>query len=395
MAELTAVLLPVLRRSADATFNVFDVMHHGTHEKQLSNVFGWLLDTQASHGLGNAFLRIFIEEVNRGLVFGEALPVVDYLVLQEVNTAGADEAVQDIADLVLINNQAVIVVENYFTSDGHGHSYDRYWRYGQRRVERDSAVVLLCQDRDSSLQTDGWENAAVVTYGALLDRLWSFVEADRQYQLRHPEPYSFIDQMYRKFVKGVGRVDDRQVLDFVVAMCATGEAGRYAEQQHSSAAERFANDVAEQARERFTDGRELLMRVKHRLTSYSDQHLKAQLNAVLGEEFVSQVSARYVGNYRWTVNLSLAVPDLPAEDDFGEDQLQIKFGPSAWYANEKDPHWTLTVDPGVADYSRLFITRARTREIRQSQVSLHEVLDGLAPDDLRLCDELVQILSGD
>lgn len=201
--------------------------------------------------------------------------------------------------------------------------------------------------------------------------------------------------MYRKFVKGAGRVDDHQVLDFVVAMCATGEAGRYAEQRQSPAAERFANDVAEQARERFTDGRELLMRVKHRLTSYGDQQLKRQLNAVLGEGFVSQVSARYVGNYRWTVNLSLAAPDLPAEDDFGEDHLQIKFGPSAWYANEKDPHWTLTVDPEVADYSRLFITRARTREIRQSQVSLHEVLDGLAPDDLRLRDELVQILRGD
>lgn len=126
-------------------------MHHGTHEKQLSNVFGWLLDTQASHGLGNAFLRIFIEEVNRGLVVGEALPIVDSLVLQEVNTAGADEPVQDIADLVLINDQAVIVVENYFTSDGHGHSYDRYLQYGQRRSNRGSGVVLLCQDRDSSL----------------------------------------------------------------------------------------------------------------------------------------------------------------------------------------------------------------------------------------------------
>lgn len=73
--------------------------------------------------------------------------------------------------------------------------------------------------------------------------------------------------------------------------------------------------------------------------------------------------------------------------------MQIKFGPSAWYAIEKDRNWVLTVDPEVADYSRLFITRARTREIRQSQVSLQEVLDGLAPDDLRLRDELVQILS--
>lgn len=311
MADLTTVLLPVLRPSADASFNVFDVMHHGTHEKQLSNVFGWLLDTQGSHGLGDAFLRAFIEEVNRGLPKGE-FAVTDFTVLQEVNTALGTEEAPDIADLVLMNDEAVIVVENYYTSDGHGHHYGGYLSHS-RREGKDGAVVLLCQDLDSSLQTEGWENAAVLTYGVLLDRLWSFVEADRRYQLKHPEPYSFIDQMYGKFGKGRGRVDDHQVLDFVVAMCVTGEAGRYAEQQHSPAAERFANDVAEQARERFADGRELLMRVKHRLTSYGDQQLKRQLNATLGEGFVSQVSARYVGNYRWTVNLSLTARDLPAE----------------------------------------------------------------------------------
>jgi hypothetical protein len=239
----------------------------------------------------------------------------------------------------------------------------------------------------------GWENASVVTYGSLVDQLWHVLEGDRDYQREHPEPYSFIDQMHRKFVQGRGRVEDHQVLDFVVAMCATGEAGRYAEQHHSSAAERFANDVAEQARGRFGEGREILMRLKHRLTNYGDEHLKRQLNATLGEGVVSQVSARYVGNYRWTVNFSLSVQDLPEEASFGEDQLQLKFGPSAWYANERDPNWELKVDE-AADYSRLFITRAKTKEIRQSEVTLQEVLDGISPDDLRLHDEIVRILSG-
>lgn len=39
MTDLVTALLPVLHRSLDARFNVFDVMHHGTHEKQISNVF--------------------------------------------------------------------------------------------------------------------------------------------------------------------------------------------------------------------------------------------------------------------------------------------------------------------------------------------------------------------
>lgn len=366
-------------------------MHHGTYEKQLSNVFRWLLETQGSHHLGDTFLRIFIDEVNRGLVGTEQFAAADYLVLQEVNTADAEEQVEDIADLVLMNDNAVIVVENFFTSDGHGHCYKRYLKYS-KRGGRQGAVVLLCHDHDSSRQTMGWEEASVVTYGRLIDRLWHAVAGDRHYQLKHPEPYSFIDQMHRKFVQGRGRVEDHQVLDFVVAMCATTEAGRYAEQPYDSAAERFANDVAEQARERFEEGRQLLMRVKHRLTTYGNEHLKKQLNTTLGEGFVGAVSARYVGNYRWTVNFNLPGLDLPDEAQFGESQLQLKFGPSAWFANERDPNWTVKVDPTVADYSRLFITWAATRVIRQSVVTLQEVLDGLAADDFRLRDEMVKLI---
>ena len=392
MADLAIALLPTLGRSTDSHFNVFDVMHHGTHEKQLSNVFGWLLDTQGTHHLDDRFVRIFIEEVNRHLPESVQFAVTDYTVLQEVNTAQGAQEAPDIADLVLVNDESVIVVENYYTSDGHGHNYAGYLGHSQRDG-RQGAVVLLCEDHESARQTLGWEEASVVTYRVLLDRLWQVVSSDGQYQRKHPEPYSFIDQMYRKFVKGRGPMEDQQVLDFVVAMCATGEAGRYAEQPHDSASERFANEVAQQARERFGEGRELLMRVKHRLTNYGDQHLKRQLNTTLGDGFVSQVSAHYSGNYRWTVNLNLSVRDLPDEADFGEEQLQIKFGPSAWYANEQDSNWKLTVDPAVADYSRLFITRAKNKEIRQSEVTLHQVLEGLSPEDMRLHDEIVQILS--
>ena len=392
MADLVTELLPVLSRSFDTPFNVFDVMHHGTHEKQLSNVFGWLLDAQGSHRLGDTFLVIFIDEVNRARLPGDRLPASDYLVLQEVNTAGPEEQAQDIADLVLVNDDAVIVVENYYTSDGHGHSYGRYSTYGERRQR---AVVLLCEDHDGSRQTEGWEQAAVVTYGVLLDRLWGAVERDRAYQQKYPEPYSFIEQMHRKFVEGRGPVEDKDVLDFVVAMCDTGEAGRYAEQQYGPAAERFANDVSVQARERFGEGRELLMRVKHRLTTYGSEHLAKQLDAELGDGFVGAVSARYVGNYRWTVNFDLPGLVLPQAAQFGESQLQLKFGPSAWFANERDPNWTVKVDPAVADYSRLFITWAATREIRQSVVTLQEVLDVLAADDFRLRDEMVKVVRGE
>lgn len=387
MVDLPTALLPVLQRSLHAHFNVFDVMHHGGHEKQISNVFRWLLETNGTHHLGDTFLRIFIDEVNQGRTEGRPFVAAAYLVLQEVNTSEGGDA-QDIADLVLENDEAVIVVENYATSDGHGHSYDGYLRYSQRHG-RQGAVVLLCHDRDSTLQTQGWEAASVVTYGSLLGKLLLAVQGDPLYRQAHPEPYSFIEQMHRKFVLGRGPVEDRQVLDFITSMCATGEAGRYGEQPHLTAAERFANDVAKQARERFGEGREVLGRVKTRLKNLAEQALAPQLNATFGDSFVRKVSAQYAGAYLWTVNFHITDD---GGEDFGEHGLQLKFGPSAWKANERDPNWQRTVDPGVTNYAHLFITRARTKEIRQSEVTLQEVLNGLAPSDRRLHDEIVQLL---
>jgi hypothetical protein len=109
-----------------------------------------------------------------------------------------------------------------------------------------------------------------------------------------------------------------------------------------------------------------------------------------GPGFVTKVSATYAGIYQWTVNFEVA----DEGEDFGESGLQLEFGPSAWFANEQDPQWRRTVDPTTADYSHLFLTRAGLREIRQSAVTLHKVLDGLRQDDRRLHDEIVELWLG-
>lgn len=386
--DLVTSMVPVLGRSLDPGFNVFDVMHHGMHEKQISNVFRWLLDPGGSHGLGEKFMRIFVSEVNHGGDRSVPFPVDGYWVRQEVNTTGSAEQA-DIADLVLESEAAVLVVENYLVSDGHGHSYDRYLAYAERRG-RQGAVVLLCSEERESAQTRGWEQAAVVTYATLVQQLHDAVIGDEAYRRTNPEAFAFIDQMHRKFVKGRGRVEDHDVLGFVVAMCESGEARRYQAQRQEVAAELFASDLAEQARERFGEGRVLLQRVKARLRSFSAEVLAHQLNATFGEGFVRSVSARYAGIYQWTINFSLREAGAEAV----EARLQVKFGPSAWFANEQDVDWRHTVDPAVADYSRVFLTRGETSEVEQSAVTLQEVLDGLDPDDRRLHDEIVLMVDG-
>lgn len=357
MSDLVTGLLPVLDRSLGLGFNVFDVMHHGTHEKQISNVFRWMLDESETHMFGDRFVRVFIDQLNQAVAEREPFPLDSYWVRQEVNTSTpGDDA--DIADLVLESDAAAIVIENYFTSDPHGHDYGRFKAFSERDG-RQGVVVLLCRDEDRSLQTEGWQHAPVLRYRALVDRLLTELDADPKYRLQNSDAYAFIEQMHRKYVRGGGRMEDEDVLDFVVTMCAIAEARRYQVKDTEAAAEQFASDLAEQARARFGEGRQLLQRAKGRLRNYGRTVLMPELNKTLGPEFVRNVSARWAGIYQWSVNF-----DIAEENDF-DAGLSLKFGPSAWYANQLEKGWAIRVDPSDADYSHLFLTAGRQHVIRQ------------------------------
>lgn len=385
-ADLVNAMVPVLGRSLDPQFNVFDVMHHGLHEKQVSNVFGWLLSREGTHGLGDRFVRIFVGAVNADPQTLEGLPVDDvYRVQQEVDTAGAKER-PDIADLVLEGEESVLVIENYFTTDGHGHDYKRYLAHGAREGKR-ARVVLLCGKVQSHLLTNDWDQAAVVTYGSVIDRLYSELREDRAYSKAHPEAFAFIEQIHRKFTEGAGPVDDSNVLDFVVAMCATGEARRYQTTPVEAATKQFATDLAAQARERFGEGRDLLMEVKGRLRDFSATVLVGQLNDALGEGAAAKAVANLQGLYQWTIAFQGS-----SEASRAVAPLRIKFGPSAWAAVSSAEEWAGTPDSSEVDYRHLFVGNAETGVFRQSSVTLEEVLAGLDSQDTRLRDELVALL---
>ena len=97
--------------------------------------------------------------------------------MQEVNTSGHEDLGKDIADIVLTNARASVVVENYESSDGHGHDYCQYLAHGAVGGKQ-SVVVLLCARRQSHRQTNGWEQAVVVTYAELLEGLKGHVAGD-------------------------------------------------------------------------------------------------------------------------------------------------------------------------------------------------------------------------
>lgn len=387
MGGFVTALLPSLSRSLAERFNIFRVMHHGTHEKQLSNVFAWLLTPEATHGLGDTFQRIFLTRINTVLPPGNTLPDSGYRVVQEVDTRGGDEimtgAGMDIADIVLSRPDAAVVVENFETSDGHGHDYWRYLAHG-KAGGRPAAVVLLCHRHEIHRLRDGWEQAVLVTYADVLTDLHTHVDGDRRWQKLHPDQHFFLRQMIEHFVEGPAAVNVDDQIRFITTMCETGESARYGHRPQERAAQEFSDLVAEHARRQFEDSRTTLASVKDRLRRFARTVLTDQINASLQHGTIEKVATRFVGQWEWCVELRRS-GHLPA--------VFLEFGPTAVVENDRLP--LPLRDP---DYSRVFVTlQAPAGEgisrIAQTEVSLSEVLNGLDPDDYRLRDAVLSLIS--
>jgi hypothetical protein len=200
----------------------------------------------------------------------------------------------------------------------------------------------------------------------------------------YPQQYSFISQMQRRFVKGK-RVNDENLVDFIDALCKTGEARHFGTQKKEDAPINFGDHLREEAVRHFKEGRELLRRLKRTLRDYGEGTLKPQVNAALNKQYVGEVSARFQGSFEWTINFYSVA-------DSRELAFQLKFGPSAWYANEKHDDYSQPWSERCADpdYSRLFV--ACDRKLRQSVVTLREAVNGLSQDDTRLRDEFLGLI---
>lgn len=387
--SMVTSLVPLLSRSLAEQFNVFRVMHHGTHEKQLSNVFAWLLDPHATHGLGDAFQRLFVERVNHDLGPEGPLPTTGYAVSQEVNTSGALLTVEseeepegrDIADIVLTHDEAAIVIENFHTSDGHGHSYEKYLSHGAAGGRR-GVVVLLCITRALHGMRDGWENALVITYAEALADLRAHLGNEPRWRQHHEKQHFFINQMFDHFLEGPATVDLEDRIAFMTAMCETGESIRYSYRPNEVAAEEFAAVMADHARQQFEDGRSLLFEVKGALTSFARSTLVDQVNETRSERPIERVTSNYVFSWRWSVTLYRS-GDVP--------RVHLVFGPTA--ATHYERHGQPVDAP---DYTEVIVTTQLGEpgnSIVPTGVSVRDVIAGLTRDDTRLRDAVLTALA--
>lgn len=378
-SRLVTSLVPSLSRSLAEQFNVFRVMHHGTHEKQLSNVFAWLLRTNGTHELGDTFQQIFMSRINATFPEGTGFPTSGYRVTQEVDTSGGAATGKDIADIVLMTPHESVVVENFGTSDGHGHDYNGYLSHGAQGGRR-SVVVLLCIRRESELQTGGWEQAVVLTYAELLSELHSHVKADKKWRRDHPQQNFFIKELVENFVEGPSAVNTADRIAFIKTMCETGESARYGRLPHDTAAEQFAETLAQHAKQQFEDGRKTLGNIKRYLRQYAEQRLRHQINDALGEEVVVTVRANFVGQWEWYIRLL---------DANGNVVAGLVFGPTAVTYNDEVPEPVQN-----PDFSKVFILMRSAdadpkRSLHQTDIGLDETLAGFEPADDRLAQMVI------
>lgn len=372
-------VIPVISHRPDKPFSILSVMHHGTHEKQLSNLWAWLLDVNGSHRLGDLVQRIFIDEVNRVGDLEDPVPYGPYGVRQEQNTSEAGESM-DIADIVLEDGDTAIVIENYYTSDGHGHGYARYKAFGERDNRR-SVVVLLCETEVRSRLTNGWENAPVVVYTRLLDHLLPNVIAT-DYATSNPEQAHFITNVQRHYTKKA-RVDHSKLIDLVDALCRSGEAERYGFKDQDRQAILLGDSLRESAIQQYTESREMLAKAKQRLRDFCLGTLIPSVNDSLGVQRFEGVQSNWQG--RWLYDVSLLAPD----DGW---LVSIALGPT-FAAQLEEAHGGVQVSNLNAspDFTKLLV-HTRDKRGLMSDVGIAEVLSGLPSNDRRLHDEVLQLL---
>lgn len=374
---MVTALIPSLSKSLAAQFNVFRVMRYGTHEKQLSDVFAWMLTPDETHELGDAFQRIFVEQVNEHLTDSKKLPVNGYRITQEVNTSQKHESGQDIADVVLTRAGASIVIENFYTSDGHGHDYSKYLAYSQLE-DRHGVVVLFSATRDAHLMRHGWEHSVSLTYQEVLKPLADHLSKNRAWVSANPNQNFFINQLFEHFLEGPGTVNVDDQLAFIETMCATGESTRYGKRPTKAASEEFASVVALHARRQFDDGRQLLAEIKDRLYASVKGSVVTQLNAILVEGKITKVRRNWTGQWLWSVTL---------HRDGEHPDFFFQFGPSAVSQNAAMP------DPIASpDFSKIFVSSDTLQRTVQSDVSMKDLLEGLPAVDTRLRDSALELL---
>jgi hypothetical protein len=156
-----------------AEFNIFEAIGAVRSELRHSDVLAFLLDPNESHGLGDSFLRRFLQKVLATAQKAPASPVhVDVWDLDEVEVRREWSNV----DVLIVDsrNRLVVIVENKVDSGEHSDQLRRYWGVVEREFPEWRILGLyLTPDHDEPSD----ERYSAIDYALIAEVVRRFVEA--------------------------------------------------------------------------------------------------------------------------------------------------------------------------------------------------------------------------
>ena len=160
------------KRSRGEYFNIFNVLGVSTSEVKLHSAFiAELLNSYSNHGLGEKFLKIFIDEVinknvdnntNRYFKFN-VTSIKDVIVEKDIGPIKGEYGGR-IDICIEDNNGCYVIIENKIYAGDQENQMKRYWNYAQKMCDGDTNRYRLVY-----LTLDGHEPSEVSLCGLKSD----------------------------------------------------------------------------------------------------------------------------------------------------------------------------------------------------------------------------------
>lgn len=180
-------------------FNVFDVLKISKMEIRHSNMLAWLLNPKETHGLGDTFLRKFLQHCAKSyntqnndfkidIIKASLMDCDDFLVSREWNNI----------DVLLVSssNKIVICLENKIFSKESKHQLKKYLDIVNKRYpDYKKAFIFLTPEGDMPSDEENWIS---VNYSEVLSMLESSMELKKEYI--NPSVEIFLEQ-YKHMIR--------------------------------------------------------------------------------------------------------------------------------------------------------------------------------------------------
>ena len=135
-------------------FNIFSILDIETDEVKHSRFLAFLLNPKKSHGQGDIFLNLFLKRIskvlgeNGGTCIFERNELSNFRVQPEVVIDGGR------IDILLIKDDACIVIENKIDAEDQHRQLERYYEYARSRNIQDDRIILIYLTKFGTNPTD-------------------------------------------------------------------------------------------------------------------------------------------------------------------------------------------------------------------------------------------------